>query len=223
MDTERIRKIEGLISSSGGINNYISQTYDNPEMVSDLSYYIHHTIKQRVSECNKCETSDINNLLISLYPILSTEDAEKIVQSRRNGITINSKALDSYISLEEIKNKMTSIPNECIKCFKEKSSNKKLNDSRTCANDFGINDVDEALLKFNCPEGYTDKDNLELINCPDQNKCNVELCCNIKDDNYYFTTIFNKFGLVIIGIFILFLLNYMFKIIFSRSSVSKQI
>ena len=211
MENERIRKIESDIELSGGFDQYVSETHNNPEKVSDLSFYINQSIKTRVSDCDKCELSDINTLLDSLYPIISNEDAQKIVESRESGNTLNKSELDSYLSLEDIKNGITSIPNSCISCFKEKSSNTKLNDSRTCENTYGISGIPEGESQFTCPDGYSNKSDLSLINCPDQNNCNKELCCDVKDEKYYLSFIFPALMLFCIIIFIMTLVGYVLK------------
>ena len=183
MDIERIRRIEDNIEAVGGVENYINEVYNNSSDISDLSFYINNSIKDRLKfNCNICEISDINRITNNLYPILTLNDSIKIMDSKLNNTILDKTTLESYISYEDIKKEITKIPDRCIQCFNENISNQKLNDTRTCYNTYGLKDVPDNISNFSCPNGYTNKSNLETINCPDQNECNKTLCCDVKED-----------------------------------------
>ena len=212
MDTERLIRIESEIESNGGVDNYVSGTYDSPEKVSDLSFYINMSIKSDIiSKCDTCNVSDINKLSDILSPVLTLADAEKIIESRKNNTQLNKIELESYPSYDEIKIKMTSIPNDCIHCYKANTSNNNLNESRTCQNVYGYKDIPEEDAKFVCPAEYTNKSDSDTIDCPDQNNCTDELCCDVKDVKFYLKYILPAATLFCIIMCILIFVGYLLK------------
>ena len=210
---EVMNRIENEITEVGGYNRYVELTYGNSGKAVDLSIFLNRTIKENISNnCSlQCEQSDIDRLTDNLYPIISTNDAETIIESRDNNITIDRTELDSYPQYIDIKSDLISTPNECMQCFKEYSMNNNLKDSRTCENTFGLSNLPEGDYSFNCMSGYGKKPDLSTINCPDQTDCTNDLCCDVKDMEYYVKTITPIVALFFIIIFILSLTGYFLK------------